>query len=136
MSAKPCLGPEVEVEIIAYAPTEFFHCMHCEMVWGALESPDWHADQRQSALPPDLQAQYEDIGGWINDVRLRHGDRIRFDVIDAASIEGLVKSIRHRSRRFPVFVINGKERFAGEFNRDQLNGALERTLQAREVTPS
>src|SRR5437763_12421679 len=47
----------VSVEVVAYTPTEFFHCMHCEVVWheGGI-GQKIHAEQRESALPPDRKS--------------------------------------------------------------------------------
>lgn len=134
MSAQQDLGPEVVVEIIAYAPTEFYHCQHCEVVWDHLDfGHKLHAEQRRSGqLPPELQAEYTAISDWVFDTGNRYGQRVRFKVIDAVSIEGLLKSIRHGSRHFPVIVINGSERFSG-FDRDQLDGVLAKRLGPKEV---
>ena len=128
MSRQPVLKPAAEVEILAYAPTQFFHCLHCEVVWSGLKlGSDWHADQGESSLPPELQAEYDAISAWVTEASERYGQRVKFTIVDAASIQGLVKSVRHRSRRFPVFVINGSERFSG-FDRETLDRALENRL--------
>ncbi|HLQ31262.1 MAG TPA: hypothetical protein VK457_01105 [Chloroflexota bacterium] len=137
MSAKPDFKPQLDVEVIAYAPTEFYHCQHCEIVWGHLDfGQKLHAEQRRAGqLPPELQAEYAAISDWILDTAATYGQRIRVKIIDAVSIEGLLKSIRHRSRRFPVIVINGSERFSG-FDRELLDRALEQRLGQKEVTPA
>ena len=118
----------MRVEILTYAPTEFYHCQHCEVVWDHLGvGQPVHAEQRAAGLPADLQAEYAAISEWVHDVQQRYGSRIRFSVVDAASVEGLVKSLRHRARRFPAFILDGKERVLG-FDRDRLEAALARRL--------
>ena len=50
MEDKPIL-----IEIVAYAPTAFYHCTHCEVVWQETGfSKGLHEEQVASALPPDL----------------------------------------------------------------------------------
>jgi hypothetical protein len=118
----------MQVEILAYAPTEFYHCQHCEMVWDQLGvGKPIHAEQRQAALPDDLQVEYSAIAHWVEQAQARYGPRLRFKLVDAASMEGLVKSLRHRARRFPAFVLDGRERIVG-FQPEQLDAALERHL--------
>src|SRR5712692_10790552 len=97
MSAKPDFKPQLDVEVIAYAPTEFYHCQHCEIVWGHLDfGQKLHAEQRRAGqLPPELQAEYAAISDWLLDTAATYGARIRVKIIDAVSIEGLLKSIRH-----------------------------------------
>jgi hypothetical protein len=116
------------VEIVAYAPTEFFHCRHCEDVWThvGLGEPV-HAEQRASLLPPDLEEEYQRITDWVAAAQDRYGARLDVRVIDAASVEGVAKALRHRLRTLPAFVINGREKVVG-FDSGALDGALARNL--------
>jgi hypothetical protein len=43
-------------------------------------------------------------------------------------VEGLFKSIKHRARRFPVFIVDGSERIIG-FDRERLDAALAQRLK-------
>ena len=101
----------VTVEILAYTPTEFFHCMHCEVVWreGGI-GQKIHAEQREASLPPALAAQYNEIGAWATDLADRYGDRVRLQIIDAVSLEGAFKALRYRVGRLPAIVVDGRER--------------------------
>jgi hypothetical protein len=57
------------VEIIAYAPTAFYHCTHCEVAWREMGTGNRiDEEQVESSLPADM-----------------------VKVIDAASIEGVYK---------------------------------------------
>src|SRR5919201_47801 len=96
----------VQVEILTYAPTEFYHCQHCEVVWNQVGfSQPIRAEQRQSGLPADLQAEYEAISDWVDKAHARYGSALHVKLVDVASIEGVLKAIRHRARRFPAFII-------------------------------
>jgi len=129
--ARPRLWPSAQVEILAYAPTEFYHCQHCEIVWGHLGlGQRLHAEERKNALPADLEAEYAAISDWALQAFDRYGDRLTVKVIDAASIEGLYKAVRHRARRFPSFIIDGRERIVG-FDRERLDSLLADRLEQR-----
>ena len=118
----------VRLEILAYAPTEFYHCQHCEVVWDSIGfGKRIRAEQRSQALPSDLSAEYTAIADWVGDAHARYGDDLQVRVIDVASIEGVVKAIRHRARRFPAFVLDGSERIIG-FDRQRLDAALAQHL--------
>lgn len=102
------------VEIIAYAPTAYYHCTHCEVAWReAGVSNRAHEDQAANSLPPELALDYQAISDWVREVFRRHCDRIVIKVIDAASFEGFVKSLRYGVRRFPAIVIGREARFSG-----------------------
>jgi hypothetical protein len=114
----------VLLEVLAYAPTEFYHCQHCEIVWqGVGFGQRIRAEQRRTALPPDLQAEYAAISDWIAQTLQLYGPRLQVKVVDVASIEGLIKAVCHRARRFPAFIVDGRERMIG-FDPLRLDAAL------------
>lgn len=118
------------VEIIAYAPTQYFHCQHCEVVWNQAKVDgvkEFHRDAQESSLPPEMMAEYRSLSDWVLRTVERHGGRVVFKVIDAASVEGILKSLRYGMRRYPAFVIAGKEKLAGA-DLPQVEAAITRHL--------
>lgn len=104
------------VEIITYAPTQYFHCQHCELVWNKAEmdsAQKFHADVQETSIPPELMQEYRALSDWIIKMAQHYGQRIRFRVVDAASLEGVWKSLRYGVHRYPAFVIAGKEKLTG-----------------------
>ena len=99
----------VTVEVIAYAPTVFYHCTHCEVVWreAGLGRPV-HREQLETGIPEDLRQDYLRLSAWARSLVERYGDAIAVSVVDAASIEGFFKALRHRARRFPAVVVDGR----------------------------
>lgn len=102
------------VEIIAYAPTAFYHCTHCEVAWQEMgKSNRVQAEQLESSLPEDLTREYQVVSDWVKELFRVHCDAIVIKVIDAASIEGFVKSLKYNARRYPAVIVNSKSRFIG-----------------------
>jgi len=102
------------VEIIAYAPTAFYHCTHCEVAWREMGATNRiHEEQMATSLPEDLIKEYQAVSDWIREMFRIHCDNILLKVIDAASIEGFYKSLRYNARRYPAVIVNGKSRFIG-----------------------
>ena len=104
------------VEVIAYAPTQFFHCQHCEFVFHAAEVEGvkkFHADTVMDSMPADMMKEYQGLSDWVMDAVEKYGGRVVFKVIDATSVEGLLKSVRYGVRKYPAVVINGKEKQVG-----------------------
>ena len=98
------------VEIITYAPTAFFHCQHCEIAWQqAGVGEKVRAEQMANNLPPDVMADYRSLSDWIISLVEKHQGRLQVRVIDAASIEGFLRSLRYGARRYPAVIIGGKE---------------------------
>jgi hypothetical protein len=99
----------LSVQVIAYAPTIFRHCQHCEVAFeGVGLGERIHRAEAVDALPDDLAADFARVSDWVHGLLLRYGPRVAVSVVDAASIEGFWKSLRHRARRYPAVVVDGQ----------------------------
>jgi hypothetical protein len=105
------------VEIIAYAPTAFYHCTHCEVAWReAGVTNHIHDEQVASSLPQDLAEDYQELSDWVRSLFKRYCDELVIKVVDAASLEGFFKALRYGARRFPAVIVAGEARFQnGDF---------------------
>lgn len=105
------------VEIIAYAPTAYYHCTHCEVAWREMGASNRiHHEQLASSLPEDLAQEYQQVSDWVREIIKRHCDQVVVKVIDAASPEGLFKSLRYRVRRYPAVIIDHHVRTKGSLS--------------------
>jgi len=103
----------VTIEVITYAPTVFFHCQHCELAFGEMGIGErLRRREAADALPDDLLRDFQALSDWVHALLEQYGDRIREKVVDAASIEGFLLSIRHRLGRYPAVIVDG-ERHSG-----------------------
>jgi len=104
----------LKVEVIAYAPTAFYHCQHCEVVWDQLGfSRGVRQEQLNSGLPEDMQREYLAVSDWVRQLFARYCDQVVVQVIDAASVEGVWKSLRYGVHRYPAVIVGGREKSAG-----------------------
>ncbi|MFH1186398.1 MAG: hypothetical protein V1755_15420 [Chloroflexota bacterium] len=111
------------VEIIAFAPTAFYHCTHCEVAFREMGKSDRvQMEQWSNSLPADLMEEYLALSDWVRSMFQLHCDRIAIKMVDAASIEGVFMSLRYRTRRFPAVIVDQRGRFAG---RDALTRAAD-----------
>jgi hypothetical protein len=102
------------VEIIAYAPTAYYHCTHCEVAWREMGAGRRiHEEQLESSLPEDLIQEYRTLSDWVREMFRAHCDTILLKVIDAASLEGVYKSLKYKARNFPAIIVNREARFFG-----------------------
>src|SRR5688500_7655413 len=113
-TSRPWRDKPLLVEIIAYAPTAFYHCTHCEVAWREMGATNRiHEEQVESSLPQDLLQEYQVVSDWVKELFRVHCDRVVLKVIDAASLEGVYKSLKYNARRYPAVIVNGKSKFIG-----------------------
>jgi hypothetical protein len=104
----------VSVQVITYAPTVFYHCQHCELTFQEMGVGE-RVRRRAAAeaLPDDLTREFQAVSDWVHALLVRHGRRVRVDVLDAASISGFLASVRHRVGRYPAVIVDGREKQIG-----------------------
>ena len=104
----------VSVEIITYAPTVFTHCQHCELAFGEVGIGErLRRQEAAEALPDDLAGDFQALSDWVHTLLERHGRHVRVKVLDAASVEGFVSSVRHRVGRYPAVIVDRDEKRIG-----------------------
>lgn len=124
------LAPPLTVEIVVYAPTAFYHCPHCEVVWQHTGfSQGVRAEQVRSALPPELLAEYQRVSDWVRQLLAAYGSQVRINIIDVASLEGVWASLRYRLRHYPAVVVEGRHIAGTDFSAAEAEVA--RKLAAR-----
>ncbi len=122
------------VEIIAYAPTAYYHCTHCEVSWREMGMDNRiHEEQLQSSLPEDLIQEYQTVSEWVKEMFRVHCDAILIKVIDAASIEGFYKALKYNARRYPAVIVNQKARFLGSQMLSAASEEIARQLASQPV---
>lgn len=123
--------PPLSVQVVTYAPTLFRHCQHCEVAFEGLGLGErMHRAEAKDALPDDLAIEFQRLSDWVHALLIRHGRRVAISVIDAASIEGFWKSLRHGVRRYPAVIIDGREKAVGT-DFDALDAMIDERLETR-----
>jgi hypothetical protein len=73
--------------------------------------------------PLDLKEEYLKLCDWIRELTRLHKDRLLIRLIDAQSILGFYKSFRHWVRKYPAFIVEGKETYTG-WDKNRLESLL------------
>jgi len=103
----------IKVEVIAPVPEGWGLCQTCEVVISSanLGAPPY--ERTQGEYPAEWMDDFERLSALITDLAARHGDKIIIILWDPRSLQGMLKSICHRVRHYPTFVIGGHEKVEG-----------------------
>lgn len=63
--------------------------------------------------PPEWMEDFERLSAFILELAGRYGEKVMIRLWDPRSLQGMFKSIRYGVRRYPTFVINGREKVIG-----------------------
>jgi hypothetical protein len=117
----------VRLEVIAPVFQGLGICTSCELVLSEARVGENPRERALDEYPPDWQEDYRRLTEWVYDLAGRYGERILIKVIDPQSPEGLVKSLRYRVRRYPTFIVAGRQKVVG-WEQQQLESALTSAL--------
>jgi len=114
----------IKLEILSLLPTTYKQCSSCEEFFEQSGIGQQVHNQILGEYPQGLLDEQQNLTTLVIELTNRFGDGISIHVIDPQSLPGIFKSIRHRVRKYPAFIIDGKELVVG-WNRAALDYALE-----------
>ena len=122
------LDSAVRVEFIGLVPTLYAHCSHCMEVMQMCELDPYYEQLKE--YPKDVVEMYYQVTKMILDLKREFGDRIFVDVVDAASIQGVWKTLRYRILKTPCIAVNGRKAFDGIPSYEVLRSKLSESIQS------
>jgi len=97
------------LEVIAPTLQGMGLCAPCDLMFSQADVDGPSTETGLEEYPQDWQANHHRLTDWVYELADRHGPQLRIKVIDPQSPAGLLKSVRHRVRRYPTWLINGKK---------------------------
>jgi hypothetical protein len=82
--------------------------------------------------PPDLLEEQQKLSTLMVELIRYFKDDITIHVIDPQSLMGIITFIKYRVRKYPAFIIDGKELIIG-WNRDALDDAIKTGMSYRDA---
>ena len=120
----------IKLEILSLVPSSYRQCQHCETFYDQSGiGPQVH-DQIMREFPDDLLEDHTRLSALVVELVKRYKNRIIIQVIDPQSAMGLYKSLRYWVRKYPTFIIDGREKVTG-WDQEKLDKALQTHLSSQ-----
>ena len=103
----------VLLEVLAHIPTNYFHCLHCEQVFGVTDIGTTVRQEIRSTFPSEMLKDAERLATWFGNLMAQYGEQLHIRVVDPQSMEGFFKSLRYWVRQYPTFIINRRTKYTG-----------------------
>jgi hypothetical protein len=116
------------VEVISHWATAFGNCAPCELILNeaGVNARAHHRDMAD--YPADLKEEMTKLGDWLGEISRLYRHRISIRLIDAKSPLGFYKSLIHRIRRYPAFIIEKKDVYSG-WDRNRIEELLDTRMK-------
>jgi hypothetical protein len=118
----------IVLEIVSKVLTTFHHCRHCEILFDQAGLEQIFHQKEMEEYPSDLKEEFIKLSDWVRELRRLYKHRLLIKLVDIQSPLGIYKSLRHRIRTYPTFIIEGKETYAG-WDKTHLELLLDRCIK-------
>ena len=119
----------IRLEIVTNVLTFFGQCRRCEILLDQVELGKKSRQKEVEEYPSDLKEEYAKLSEWTQELTRLYKHRLLIRLIDVQSPLGIYKSLRHRIRTYPTFIVEGKEIYAG-WDKDRLESLLDRYIKS------
>ena len=117
------------LEIVARAVTTFEQCRSCSVVFGEAGLKGAYRQKEFEEYPQDVKEEFTHLLEWIRELTRLYKHRLVIRLIDAQSFLGMYKSLRHRIREYPAFVVQKREALSG-WDKTRLEALLDKYIKA------
>jgi hypothetical protein len=87
--------------------------MHCERLFDVTGIGVEVRREPRNDYPSQMIEEVQRLSAWVQDWSATCGERLRVRVIDPQFPEGVYKSLCHRIRSYPTFIINRRTKHTG-----------------------
>jgi hypothetical protein len=119
----------IRLEIVTKVITFFDHCRRCKVLFDQTGLDQKLHQKEMDEYPSDLKEEYRNLSDWIRELSRLYKHRLQIRLIDVQSPLGIYKSLRHRIRAYPAFIVEGKETYIG-WDKSQLESLLDKYIQS------
>jgi hypothetical protein len=116
------------LEIVTNVVTFFDHCRRCQVLFEQAGLDQKIHQKEMEEYPPGLKEEYLKLSDWVRELNRLYKHRLLIKLIDVQSPLGIYKSLRHRIRTYPTFIVERKETYTG-WDRNQLESLLDKYIK-------
>ena len=120
------------IEVVSNVLTIFSHCSRCELIFKESGVAKRIKKEEIEGYPSEMKEEFLRLSEWISELCRLYRHRIRIRLIDAQSLLGIYKSLIHRFRKYPAFIIDKKDVYIG-WDRQKLEDLLDEHLKAARI---
>ncbi len=119
----------IDIEVVSTVLTSYNHCGNCSLI---LDNTGIQKKVRildMNGYPEDLKEELTRLSEWLKELLHLYKHRIHIRVVNALSLPGIYRAIRHRIRQYPCFIVNHQETYAG-WEKDKLEAIIDAHIRA------
>jgi len=119
----------VSIEVVSNLLTTYSHCTRCEVIFreSGLGKEANKGDIQD--YPAELKEEILKLSDQIGELKQLYRHRVDIRLTDAQSPRGIYKSLMHRLRRYPAFIIERRDVYVG-WDIEKIEALVDKYLRA------
>ena len=117
------------LEVVTNMLTTYGQCSRCSMIFEEAGLKREYHRKQIDEYPRDLKEESEKLSDWVRELKQLYKHRLVIRLIDAQSLLGVYKALRHRVRKYPAFIVERKETLSG-WDKSRLEELLDKHIKA------
>ena len=131
MFKEKALTKPLRVEVLSkMLSVQTEECKNCRLVFEEVGLKSKFHNQEINQYPDDIKDEVLRLSDWIRDLVRRFPNDVQFKIIDAMTLLGVYKILRHRIRKLPGFIIEHRKTYSG-WDSKALEALINQHLQLR-----
>ena len=103
----------VQLDVISPIPEGWGICLSCEMLMARANLDQSPHERGLDEYPPEWRDEFQRLSETVFLLAERYGNSILIRLWDPRSLQGMFKSIRYGVRRYPTFIVEGRNKVTG-----------------------
>ena len=117
------------LEVVTNTLTTYGQCSRCSILFEEAGLKREYRRKEIDEYPKDLKEESEKLSDWVRELKQLYKHRLLIRLIDAQSLLGVYKALRHRVRKYPAFIVDGNETLSG-WDKSRLEELLDKHIKA------
>ena len=119
----------VDVEVVSKVLTSYGQCGKCSPVFERTGIQEKVRSLDMKEYPEDLREELARLSEWLRELLHLYKHRVCIRVINAQSLLGIYKAIRHRISRYPCFIVGHRDTYTG-WDKEKLEAIIDAHIRA------
>ncbi|NIO06406.1 MAG: hypothetical protein GTN74_17900 [Proteobacteria bacterium] len=119
----------IGVEVVSKVLTSYMDCGQCRLIFDRTGLQKKMRIQDMEEYPDDLKQELTKLSEWLKELVHLYRHRIHIRVINAQSIPGIYKAIRHGIGRYPCFIVGNRDTYVG-WDKERLEAIIDAHIRA------
>ena len=118
----------ITVEVVSNVLTSYSVCKNCELFFQESGVNEETNKEILEEYPVEFKEDFLKLSEWIRELKRLYKHRIHIELIDVQSPAGIYKSLIHRFRTYPAFIVEKKDVITG-WDQEKLNDLIDARIK-------